>query len=582
MKNNPLQEFLENSSLATDMTSVAALQKTSLSNNITYQEWSTLVNALCELILRFNEIYPALNITSELLTGETGDIPIRTGSGERSIVFNSGDANGVSSIAGGVTEIALVKAVLGKGYASLIEKYGSVSNIPDSVLNFILEYADIAYTAAELKRMLQLNPSVAENLLSISLGTSSYSQSAGATSLGFGNISGAKGYYITEIDVESKTVTLSTTQDTTSAPQYEISWEVGDRLYIVNDNTYWVEISKVDGNVVTLTSMPFSSLANLKSVTIPFDSTYDITNPTERTVLNLDKPTDGEVYIGWGAFSIGALNTILGSAAYGVGYRHLIAGAFGTAFGQENTVGYSAFAAGILCEALAKASVALCHETEAIGDFSFAQNNGTRSEGKGSHSQGYRSKAIGDYSDATGYKTTTVGKYSSSSGESTNRFTDAGVNGKSTIDEIITAWKKAKFSASKGQGAHSGGKDCLALGDYSSADGENTIAKANHSRSTGLWTEALGKHSYAGGDSSKAKHDDSFVHGRKLSTSRDCQAVFGEDNVDNPDALLIVGKNDYPNGNAFEVIEKDGMSSIKVGNTEITEEQLKSLLTLLK
>lgn len=283
---------------------------------------------------------------------------------------------------------------------------------------------------------------------------------------------------------------------------------------------------------------------------------------------------------GFSSTAIGSNNLVSGAGALAHGHNNEINGDFGAAFGQENKVSYSALAAGILCEALAKASVALGHEAEAIGDYSFAQNHGTRSEGKGSHSQGHRSKAIGDYSDATGYKTTTVGKYSSSAGESTNRFTDSGVNGRSTIDEIITAWKKNKFSVAKGTGAHVGGFNCLALGDYSDAIGYQTIAKGECATSRGEWTEATANRAYAGGDSSKAKHPDSFVHGQKLSTSRDAQAVFGIDNVDNPDALLIVGKDDYPNGNAFEVIEKDGICSIKVGNTEITESQLSRLLDM--
>lgn len=495
------------------------------------------------------------------------DLPISKGEGANSIVINEGNASGNISIAGGTTDTELIKSVLGGGYEELLEKYGNIANMPDWLLELILSIADVGYSLEEFKRMLTISPSTAEGLLSISLGASNKSQSTADISLGFGNISGAKGYYFDIISPEDKIIKLAPNQDG-GGTVTEQDWKAGDRLFIVNGDRYFAEIESVtiiakEDTRVTLKEMPFTELAELKTVTVPLDKTYNITNPSERSVINLDKPESGYVEFGWGAIGIGALNAILGSNSFGVGYKNLIAGDFGATFGQENEVGYSALAAGIKNTALEKASVALGNETEAIGKYSHAKNDRTRAEGEASNAQGYRSKAIGDYSDATGYKTTTLGENSSSAGESTNRFTDAGVNGRSTIDEINAAWAGKKFSVAKGRSSHVGGKDCLAFGDYSFADGEYTKATGGHSRSTGLWTEALGKHSYAGGDSSKAKHDDSFVHGRKLSTSRDCQVVFGEDNVDNPDALLIVGKNDYPNGNAFEVC-KDG--SVKINN----------------
>lgn len=518
-----------------------------------------------ETIIRNNAIYTDGMIQAMDVIHSNNSLIGKSLQVQNNIILNEGVAEGNTSIAGGTTDINLIKSVLGDGYAALIEKYGNINNMPDIVLNLLLSTADVGYTLEEFKRILNISPATAEALLAISLGASNKSTSTASMSLGYGNISGAKGYYVTEINTADKSITLSTTQDTTTSPETGAQWESGDRLFIVNDDRYWVEVDQVrdGGRTVVLKDLPFTSLAELKTVTIPLDATYNITNPAERSVINIDKPENGEVGFGWGAIGIGALNTILGSNSLGVGYKNLIAGDFGTAFGQENEVGYSAFAAGIKNMAVEKGSVALGNEAEAIGKYSHAKNYRTRAEGEASNSQGYRSKAIGDYSDATGYKTTTLGENSSSAGESTNRFTDAGVNGRSTIDEINAAWAGKKFSVAKGRSSHVGGKDCLAFGDYSFADGEYTKATGGHSRSTGLWTEALGKHSYAGGDSSKAKHDDSFVHGRKLSTSRDCQVVFGEDNVDNPDALLIVGKNDYPNGNAFEVCQ-DG--SVKINN----------------
>lgn len=283
-------------------------------------------------------------------------LPLETGEGENSLVIDEGNASGDNSIAGGTTDINLIKSVLGDGYAALIKKYGNVANMPDTVLNLILNAADVGYTLDEFKRLLTISPTTAEGLLAISLGASNKSKSTAGISLGYGNISGGKGYYISAVNTAKKTITLSTKQDTASAPANNVDWEAGDRLFITNDDRYWCEVSSVSGNVVTLKALPFTKPAELKEVTIPFDATYNITNPTERSVINIDKPESGEVDIGWGAIGIGALNTILGSNAFGVGYKNLIAGDFGASFGQENQVGYSAGAIGILINALAKAT----------------------------------------------------------------------------------------------------------------------------------------------------------------------------------------------------------------------------------
>lgn len=514
-------------------------------------------------------------------TPVAGDLPLSKGAGKNSVVIAEGDAIGDNSIASGTTDVSLIKSVLGEGYAALIGKYGNVANMPDSIINLILGAADVGYTATEFKRIATVSPPVAEALLSISLGASNKSKTAASMSLGYGNIAGAKGYYITDINTSEKTITLSTKQSSTVAPS-SVDWSVGDRLFIVNDDRYWVEIANKNGNVITLVDMPFSNLASLKTVSIPLGSTYDITNPTERSVINVDKPESGAVDIGWGAIAIGSINQVLASCGFGVGFKNIIAGEFGVAFGQENDVGYSAFSAGIGNVAKGKASISLGNQTEAIGKYSFAKNEGTRSEGKGSNSQGYRSKAIGDYSDATGYLTTTLGKYSSSAGESSNRFTDAGVNGGSTENEIVKAWEKTKFSLAKGQGSHAGGFDCLALGDYSCAMGDCTRAVGNCSESEGVWTLAEGKHSHAGGDSSQALHNDSFVHGVNLKTSTDCQTVFGKNNASSTQALFIIGNGSSGTtdgrGNAFEVL-KDG--SIKVGGVTLSPTKLQQLLSLL-
>lgn len=469
------------------------------------------------------------------------ELPIEKGTGAGSVVINEGEASGDSSIAGGTTDINLIKSVLGSGYASLIDKYGdNIDSIPDSVINYILEATEAGFTDEEFKQMLKIFPSTAAGILGISLGASNKSNTAAGISLGFGNISGAKGYYITAINTTNKTITLSTKQDTTTAPTKTVDWAAGDRLFIVNDDRYWAEVASVSGNVITLKDMPFSSLAELKKVSIPLVATYDITDPNERSVVNVDKPESGEVDIGWGAIALGALNTILGSNAFGVGYKHLIAGDFGASFGMENTVGYSAGAIGILIQALAKATfgagcgILLTENYQAgFGKWNEENKNALLMVGNGSKDK--RSNAFVVLNDGT--------------------------------------IKMCKLMAGKG---------CTAKGDYASSRGYETHSDGWAASSEGQGTQANGDRSHAGGHYSYANHTDSFVHGRGLNTSKARQAVFGEYNKDNANALFLVGNGvKDARSNTFEAISKDGVSSIKVGNTEITEAQLKKLLELL-
>lgn len=424
------------------------------------------------------------NDTGVTASGEGGsiDLPLSKGTGENSIVIAEGEAIGDNSIAGGTTNLNVIESVLGEGYADLIEKYGAVANMPDSIINLILNAADVGYTAAEFKRIATVSPSVAEALLSISLGTSNKSKTAASISLGYGNIAGAKGYYITDINTSQKTITLSTQQSSMVTPS-SVDWSIGDRLFIVNDDRYWAEIADKNGNVITLVDMPFSSLASLKTVSIPLDGTYDITNPTERSVINIDKPESGAVDIGWGAIAIGSLNQVLASCGYGVGYKNVIAGDFGTALGQDNIVGYSAFATGVSNQALGKASIAEGNQNIASGNGAHAEGGHTSASGRRSHAEGENTQAIGDRSHAEGNETIANGNNSHTEGTST----------------IAT-----------GNSAHAEGAGAHAKGNNSHAEGANNITNGNNSHAEGWNNIATGGASHVEGEA--YEHTDGAIY----------------------------------------------------------------------
>ena len=143
-------------------------------------------------------------------------LPITNGSGKASTVINEGIASGDYSIAGGTTDKEFIEDLVGA-------------------------------TAAAITK---LNKSEAQGALSISLGADSIAQSGGSVALGYKNISGAKGYYFDDIDFSNKTITLSTTRRTSTLvkPTYpsSVDWAVGDTLFIVNDDRYFLTISAVN------------------------------------------------------------------------------------------------------------------------------------------------------------------------------------------------------------------------------------------------------------------------------------------------------------------------------------------------
>ena len=127
---------------------------------------------------------------------------------------------------------------------------------------------------------------------------------------------------------------------------------------------------------------------------------------------------------------------------------------------------------------------------------------------------------------------------------------------------------------------------------YSSGNGYNGIvgAGAIAGHVDGILCEVWGKAAYAGGEDCKAPYWAELVHGRGLrgSEKKIGQVVFGNYNKINDDAVFQIGNGvlDTVRSNAFEVIstrDNNGTNhvSLKVGETVVTENQLKALLALL-
>lgn len=389
---------------------------------------------------------------------------LKVGTGDNSLIINEGIASSNTSIAGGTTDKTILDGLL----------------------------SGLAGTTAALT----LKESEAKGALSISLGANNRANTGGSIALGYDNVSGGKGYYVTSIDTTNKTITLSTKQTSTSSPG-DPSWNKGDKLFFVNDDRYWLEVAaKTSSNVVTVVDMPFTSLVSVNSLT---------SKPNERAIINVTQPESGTVDIGWGAIGIGAQNKVVGSNAYTVGYKNAIVGDFGAGFGQENAVGYSAFATGIGNQAKGKASVALGDHTEAIGNCSTALGGYTKATAYGAFAVGDKSEATGGQSVALGYSSKASDKFSIAAGNHAVASAYAAV----ALGSYVNA--TAQHAICIGQGSTASKDYAVALGGsnqatekYSFAVGNSNIASNDYAMALGYDTNSSGIASYTEGYKTQA------------------------------------------------------------------------------
>lgn len=211
----------------------------------------------------------------------------------------------------------------------------------------------------------------------------------------------------------------------------------------------------------------------------------------------------------------------------------------------------------------ATASGAFSHaegsQTTASGSFSHVEGGYSTASGDASHAEGDFAKAIGYAAHAEGMKTSAEGE--NSHAEGLNTYT-------------------------KGRSSHAEGADSSARGEDSHAEGYNTEATGNQSHAEGSNTKAKGKYSHASGFCTQATHS--------------CQYAVGCGNDPQADSLFEVGNGLNAEGNliddtttlfdlktrrnAFRVTNTGyaiAQTALQIGETAITEDQLKQLIQLI-
>lgn len=317
---------------------------------------------------------------------------------------------------------------------------------------------------------------------------------------GDGCSAGAKGYYWSGINFETKSVYLTDTQTFTPQPvsndallnlSFESGYSIGDIMSIENGSHYDVfgAIIGIEGNKLVFESLPFDTIAG------EGNTDYD-----GFSIYCPEKPEVGTIFLKNNAISFGESCKASGrsSAAIGVGNR--TQGNYAFAEGRQTTAVYGAHSEGYKSKALGQNSHTEGANTKTLGNQAHAEGQNTIAEGQDSHAEGNGSKALKTASHAEGINTKANGNYSHTEGHST---------------ETNASYSHAEGYLTKtgAQGAHAEGRQTEANGQYSHSEGYLTIASSSNAHSEGNATTASGENAHAEGWQTRATGKASHAEG---------------------------------------------------------------------
>ena len=252
---------------------------------------------------------------------------------------------------------------------------------------------------------------------------------------------------------------------------------------------------------------------------------------------NILKNSRGTFAIGYGnevsdqfGIAIGTINTVSGKYSYAEGYLNTSSGMF------SHSEGISTIASGTISHSEGKGTIA-------SGDMSHAEGFNATSSGMVSHAEGFNATSSGDMSHAEGFNTTSSGRQSHAEGASSN-----------------------------------------AVGPCSHAEGQATKANGAISHSGGNNSITDGRASFAHGNFSKATQPAQFAVGYGNDPQED--SIFEVGNGLNADGVPNNAGNTEPvtRQNAFRVTQSGvaiAQTGLQIGNTVISEDQLKKILALI-
>ena len=329
------------------------------------------------------------------------------------------------------------------------------------------------------------------------------------------------------------------------------------------------------------------------------------------------------------AHAEGGNTQAIASVAHAEGGNTIASGMAAHAEGNQTTAsGPSSHSEGMSTSASGEQSHAEGVGTKAIGNYAHAEGAGSIAQNMASHAEGTNTKALGMYSHAEGYlsearndyahaegcetiaidyahaegnKSQASGKYSHAEGNTTTASSDyAHAEGAITTASGMCSHAEGASTTASGGCSHAEGSNTHATGEYSHVEGINSHATGEYSHAEGTNTLAEGESSHAEGSHTEAKGKYSHASGLCTQTTHSCQYAVGCGNDPQADSLFEVGNGLNAEGNliddtttvfdlktrrnAFRVTNTGyaiAQTALQVGETAITEDQLKQLIQLI-
>ena len=219
-----------------------------------------------------------------------------------------------------------------------------------------------------------------------------------------------------------------------------------------------------------------------------------------------------------------------------------------------------------------RGTFAIGYGNEVSNEFGIAIGYGNTLSGTSSYAEGCNNTSSEIYSHAEGYSNTASGGMSHAEGFSTT---------------------------ASGFVSHAEGSSTTASGQYSHAEGGTSNAIGSCSHAEGQATKANGAISHSGGNNSITDGRASFAHGNFSKAAQPAQFAVGYGNDPQEDSIFEVGNglnaDGAPNNtgntepvtrqNAFRVTQSGvaiAQTGLQIGNTVISEDQLKKILALIE
>ena len=263
----------------------------------------------------------------------------------------------------------------------------------------------------------------------------------------------------------------------------------------------------------------------------------------------------------------------LGMYSHAEGYLSEARNDYAHAEGCETIAIDYAHAEGNKSQASGKYSHAEGNTTTASSDYAHAEGNGSTASGECAHAEGDGATASGNYSHAEGINTLSKGMCSHVEGASTT------ASGGCSHAEGSTTHAEGELSHAEGTNSH-------AVGSVSHAEGINTLAEGESSHAEGSNTEAKGKYSHASGFCTQATHSSQYAVG--CGNDPQADSLFEVGNGLNAEGNLIDDTTTLfdlkTRRNAFRVTNTGyaiAQTALQIGETAITEDQLKQLIQLI-